>query len=98
MIVWPGIEKMTLISGGKTISDSAELLNSPKMKALVQEVKLRYADRYIIFDTPPILGWADAITFAPLVDCILMVVEEGGHFVQEWGGPIAEAALKYFAS
>ena len=25
-----------------------------------------------------------------------MMVEEGGHFVQEWGGPIAEAALRRF--
>jgi hypothetical protein len=26
-----------------------------------------------------------------------MEVAEGGHFVQEWGGPIATAALKAFA-
>lgn len=26
----------------------------------------------------------------------LMVIEEGGHFVQEWGEPIARAALDYF--
>ena len=26
----------------------------------------------------------------------LMVIEEGGHFIQEWGKPIAEAALNYF--
>ena len=77
LIVWPGIEKLTLISGGKTIANSAELLGSPRMKALVREIKNRYDDRYIIFDTPPILGWADTIAFAPLVDGILMVVEAG---------------------
>ena len=26
----------------------------------------------------------------------LMVIEKGGHFVQEWGKPIAQAALDYF--
>ena len=26
----------------------------------------------------------------------LMIVEDGGHFVQEWGEPIARAALEYF--
>ncbi len=83
MIVWPGIEKLTLISGGKTIANSAELLGSPKMKALVQEIKHRYDDRYVIFDTPPILGWADAAAFAPLVDCILMVVEEGRTSIKD---------------
>jgi non-specific protein-tyrosine kinase len=77
LIIWPGIEKLTLISGGKTMANSAELLGSPRMKAFVREIKNRYDDRYIIFDTPPVLGPADAIAFAPFVDCILMVVEEG---------------------
>jgi pimeloyl-ACP methyl ester carboxylesterase len=27
-----------------------------------------------------------------------MVIEDGGHFVQEWGAPIARAALDHFAS
>lgn len=83
LIIWPGIEKLTLISGGKTIVNSAELLGSPRMKAFVQEIKNRYDDRYIIFDVPPVLGWADAIAFAPLVDCILMVVEEGRTSIKD---------------
>ena len=83
LIVWPNIEKMTIISGGKTISNSTELLGSPKMKALVNEIKHRYDDRYVIFDVPPILGGADAIAFAPLVDCILMVVEEGRTSIKD---------------
>lgn len=77
LIIWPGIEKMTVISGGRTIRDSAELLGSPRMAALVTEMKTRYKDRYVFFDVPPILGQADAIAFAPRVDCILMVVEAG---------------------
>ena len=83
LIVWPNIEKLTLISGGKTISDSTELLGSPKMKALIKEIKTRYDDRYVLFDVPPILSGADAITFAPMVDCILMVVEEGRTPIQD---------------
>jgi len=83
LIVWPNIEKLTLISGGKTMGNSVELMGSPKMKALVREIKHRYEDRFVIFDTPPILGWADAITFAPLVDGILMVVEEGRTSIQD---------------
>lgn len=77
IIVWPGIDKMTLISGGQTVRDSAEILSSPKMKALVAEMKTRYADRIILFDAPPVLSKADVIAFAPNVDCIIMVVEEG---------------------
>lgn len=83
IIVWPGIDKMTLISGGRTISDSAELLSSPKMKSLVAEMKTRYSDRILLFDTPPVLSKADAVAFAPSVDCILMVVEEGKTSLQD---------------
>lgn len=75
VIIWPGIEKLTIISGGKTINESSEILSSPKMKSLVNEIKSRYQDRYIFFDVPPILSVADAVAFSPLVDAILMVVE-----------------------
>jgi protein-tyrosine kinase len=77
LIVWPGIDKLTIISGGRTIQDSTELLGSPRMEALVQEMKTRYDDRYVFFDVPPLLDVADAIAFAPMVDGILMVVEAG---------------------
>lgn len=77
LIVWPGIEKLTIISGGKTFQDSTELLGSPRMKELVSEMKSRYEDRYIFFDVPPILTGADAMAFAPLVDGIVVVIESG---------------------
>jgi non-specific protein-tyrosine kinase len=82
-ILWPGIQQITLISGGNTVQNSAELLGSERMKALVAELKDRYADRYVIFDTPPVLVGADALTVAPLVDAIVMVVEEGKTSVRD---------------
>jgi len=83
IIVWPKIEKLTLISGGKISANSSELIGSPKMRALVDEMKNRYDDRYLIFDVPPIMSGADAIAFAPMTDCIIMVVEEGRTSVDE---------------
>ncbi|MDP2816183.1 MAG: polysaccharide biosynthesis tyrosine autokinase [Rectinemataceae bacterium] len=77
LIVWPGIAKLTVLSGGRTISGSTELLGSPRMNHLVKDMKDRYEDRYIIFDTPPILVGADAIAFAPFVDGIVVTVESG---------------------
>lgn len=74
LIVWPGIEKLTVISGGRTMTDSSELLGSPGMNSLVSEMKSRYQDRLIIFDVPPLFVGADALAFAPLVDHILMIV------------------------
>jgi non-specific protein-tyrosine kinase len=82
-IIWPGIEQLTLISGGRTIHDSSELLGSPQMKALVQEMKTRYKNRYVFFDVPPVLGGADAIVLASLVDAIIMVVAEGETSIRD---------------
>ena len=53
------------------------MLGSAKMKRLVAELKSRYPDRFVLFDTPPLLGFADTLAIAPFIDCILMVVEEG---------------------
>jgi protein-tyrosine kinase len=77
LITWPDIKNFTFISGGRIIRESTELLGSPKMKSLVQEMKHRYPDRYVLFDVPPVLAIADATAFAPMVDCILVVVEAG---------------------
>ncbi len=83
LIIWPKIDKLTLISGGRTVSETAELLGSQRMKDLVAEMKTRYGDRYVIFDVPPLLSGADALTFSQLVDGIIMVVEEGRTPIKE---------------
>ncbi|PID40799.1 MAG: tyrosine protein kinase [Proteobacteria bacterium] len=77
IIIWPGVEKMSLISGGEPAINSAEILASPQMNDLVEELKIRYDDRIVLFDTPPVLSGADTLALAPLVDCIVMVVSEG---------------------
>lgn len=77
LIVWPGIDKLSIISGNRTVTDSSELLASKGMADLVAEMKSRYDDRYVLFDAPPVLEHAEAISMAPLVDGILMVVEAG---------------------
>jgi protein-tyrosine kinase len=77
LMIWPGIEKLTLISGGRAASGSSELLGSPRMKNLVQDMKSRYPERFVIFDVPPLLSTADALAFTPFVDHILVVVRAG---------------------
>lgn len=77
IIVWPGIDKLSFISGGESIVNSSEVLGSPRMKALVGELKERYEDRIILLDAPPILSGSDTLALAPIVDCIVMVVAEG---------------------
>lgn len=78
LFVWPGVEKLTVISGERTYRESTELLNSPNMEKLVIDMKQRYPNRYIFFDMQSLLGGtADALAFTSLVDFIVLVVHEG---------------------
>lgn len=77
IIVWPGIEKLTIISGEKTICGSGDILASPSMKKLIDDLKSRYPERYIIFDLPPVIGSSDAVVFSSLADYIIIVAENG---------------------
>nr|WP_320190153.1 AAA family ATPase [uncultured Desulfobacter sp.] len=75
LIIWPGIEKLTLISGDETVVNSTEILSSEAMEKLVAEMGQRYSDRYVFFDAPPVLERSEAISMAPMMDGIIMVVE-----------------------
>jgi len=77
LFISPGINKLTMLLGNKKVANSAELMGSPRMKKLVEEVKHRYKDRYIIFDSSPLLGFADALILSEYVDGIILVVEYG---------------------
>jgi protein-tyrosine kinase len=83
LIVWPGVEKFTVISGGRTVMASSELLNSPRMRDLVKELKSRYPERYVFFDVAPVLAGADALAFAPQVDYIILVVRAGSTSIAD---------------
>jgi exopolysaccharide/PEP-CTERM locus tyrosine autokinase len=78
LLLRPGIvERLVVLPGGRPLSNSSEMLSSPKMTRLVEEMKSRYRDRIIIFDLPPLLTSSDTLAFAPQVDAALLVVEEG---------------------
>lgn len=77
MLINPGVERLVVLPAGKPMFNSTEMLRSPKMLRLVNELKSRYPSRIIIFDMPPILSQDDTLGFSPYVDCVLLVVEEG---------------------
>lgn len=72
-----GIGNLVILPGGKPTSEAAELIKSPQMVDLVHELKHCYHDRYVLFDLPPVINFADALAFAPLVDGIVIVIEAG---------------------
>jgi protein-tyrosine kinase len=77
LLVSPGIDKLTLLPGNESLGNSAEVISSPKMKQLVEEMKHRYHDRFIIFDSAPLLGYADSMILSQYVDGVILVVEYG---------------------
>ena len=77
ILIKPGdIDHFVILPGGSPVMNSTEILGSPKMCSLAEELKARYPKRFIIFDLPPVLKTADTLSFAPCVDCALIVVED----------------------
>jgi protein-tyrosine kinase len=75
-ILATGIGKLSVIRAGRRVDNPAELFSSQRMKELLEEMKHRYPDRYLIFDTPPVLPFAETRSLAHLVDGVLFVVME----------------------
>jgi protein-tyrosine kinase len=67
--------RLTVIPSGGTPHFPTELLGSTAMRRLVDTLRGRF-DR-VLFDTPAVMPLADAGTFAPLADGVLMVVRAG---------------------
>jgi protein-tyrosine kinase len=72
-----GVDRLVVIPAGEPVANSSALLSSPKMARFVTELKGLYARQIILFDLPSVLAFDDATAFAPMVDCALLVVEEG---------------------
>jgi protein-tyrosine kinase len=77
ILVNPGLDRLTILPALPVDGITSEILSSPAMKSVLDEIVNRYADRFIIFDLPPVLGDDDALAFMPYVDTALIVVENG---------------------
>jgi exopolysaccharide/PEP-CTERM locus tyrosine autokinase len=86
ILVKTGLGKLVVLPAGGTVKDPVELLSSDKMRKLVEELKNRYLDRYVIFDTPPVTYFAESQAIASMVDGVLLVVRDREtkqqHFVE----------------
>lgn len=69
------VENLFAITTGPLPPNPAELLAGESMQALLTLAKTRFD--MIIIDSPPILGLADALVIANLVEATLLVVEAG---------------------
>lgn len=83
ILLHPGIERLVLLPGNHSFAQSSEMLSSPRMVQLVDDLRSRYADRLIIFDMAPLLTGDDVLAFLPYVDAVMIVIEEGRTTSQE---------------
>ncbi|MBI3802958.1 MAG: CpsD/CapB family tyrosine-protein kinase [Nitrospirae bacterium] len=83
LLIHPGIPGLVILPAGRAVQNSSELLTSPQMLGLVNELKYRYSSRVVLFDLPPLLQTADALAFSPYVDAMLLVVQAGRTQTEE---------------
>lgn len=71
----PDEKSFVILPSGKCLQGSTEIISSRTMKGFVQELKTRYADRYVLFDCPHLLNMPDSLVFLKYVDAILLIIE-----------------------
>lgn len=74
-MVRTNIDKLSILPAGTPHERSTELLASDAMSRLVTELTSRYADRVVIFDTPPLLASSESRVLATYLGQVLFVVE-----------------------
>lgn len=77
-IIYPsGIERLRVIPSGGSSESAAEFFSSKRMEVLVQEIKNRYPDRFIVLDAPSIQQSTEARILAQYCDHAVLVVPFG---------------------
>lgn len=68
----PGLD---VITSGPMPPNPAQLLNSPRMKELINVLSAKY--EYVIIDSAPVLGMSDSLILSVLVESVILVVKSG---------------------
>lgn len=76
-LVWTDFNDIQVLPAGSKHAQATELLASARMSHILRELAVRYPDRIIILDSPPLLLTSEAQALARQVGQILLIVEEG---------------------
>ena len=77
VLIHTPLKGLDFLPSGKLSSGVHGLLDTLRMKQLVEEVKARYD--FVFFDSPPIIGVSDASLLAREMDGVLLVVQHRKH-------------------
>jgi Mrp family chromosome partitioning ATPase len=86
-----GIPRLRLIPAGKPREISGEYFSSFRMRAVVDSLRCRYADRYLFLDGPATKGSPDARILSELADFVVLVAGYG----RDTPAAIAQAAAAF---
>jgi protein-tyrosine kinase len=75
-LVDPGIDRLLVLPQSASVDHSSELLASPRMAALAEELR-RDPERLVICDCPPLLATDDALIALGFATRCLLVLREG---------------------
>lgn len=75
VIIRTNIATLSILPAGRSNKHATELLASRTMSALLAEIANRYADRIVIFDSPPLLITSEANVLASQMGQVVLVVE-----------------------
>jgi capsular exopolysaccharide synthesis family protein len=77
-IIYPiGIPRLRVVPAGGNREIPVEYFTSVRMQQLLESIKQRYSERYIILDAPPMSQSADMQILTELCDYVLLVVPYG---------------------
>ena len=77
LLIKTGLGKLSLLPSGMPPSNPAEILSSAKMAKLLNELKSRYEDRYLVLESPPPMLAPETTAIAKQVDGIIVVIKYG---------------------
>jgi protein-tyrosine kinase len=72
-----GVDRLVILPGHDSVTHSSEMLSSPRMVNLIQEMKSRYPSRIVLVDMPPLLVSDDVLALSPYLDAVLVVASDG---------------------
>ncbi|MBF0217695.1 MAG: AAA family ATPase [Candidatus Omnitrophica bacterium] len=101
LLAVPGLDNFSIMPSGIPLSTISELLDSDRMKTILEELKKRYD--ILILDAPPALPVPDVASLADKVDAVILVIdasktprthmESAKAIIESSGGKIAGVVL-----
>ncbi len=77
LITHSGVKKLSILPAGPPPINPAELSGSGSMVHLVNELKSRYEDRFVLLDSPPLGAATETAVLAQHVDGVILVIRQG---------------------